>query len=621
MSKLVKNEQWRVSILISKMDNKEITKPKFQRKKKWDILPKKENNPNEKSYITFLFEVKNSVHAITFGQNMDLNKITFTNIDGNNRLNAIKHFIDKPFEIFPEYLDELIIFIDTLSNLEDNDKNMLKTIFKDISYSNIIEMKFHKYFETIDKHDFYIKKLKNKRDEFEAIIDIIQNKLKINGIDRFDQFVSINVNLFEGYNTDELCKIFEDINKFNSKLTEIELLACRLYNIDNFKIKNNIIEQSIINEIKKHYDEKCNDEALICYKYEIDNKINAYDFIVGFQNYCNREYKIIEKIDNNGISLFFKLYKNIYNNLDNTFNDENVNEFIDNIIYSCDIIKKIYDKIFTEQINNKLFNTSCENKFSTLKKNNIYIIISAIWGYKKIATKDKIIINTIEKIILYHFILNDIKDKKTKELHQINDSIHFEGGGYFIDANAKKLINNPSSINEKIDKISFKKLINDLFVEGDKPIPRLLENGRNKCDKRRNRKFYEKCLLFYYYKAKVPTNLLNNKFSIEHIYPFSSNWEGKIDIDRIGNIVPIIDEINSKRNNKHISKYVELDINHNFINFIDVLPKDNAYNSVISHAETNKKNPPAIINNDKYIEQCKSIEKSYLDNFLKCLFT
>jgi hypothetical protein len=33
MSKLVKNEQWRVSILISKMDNKEITKPKFQRKK------------------------------------------------------------------------------------------------------------------------------------------------------------------------------------------------------------------------------------------------------------------------------------------------------------------------------------------------------------------------------------------------------------------------------------------------------------------------------------------------------------------------------------------------------------------------------------------------------------
>jgi hypothetical protein len=58
MSKLVKNEQWRVSILINKMDNKEISKPKFQRKKKWDILPKKENNPNEKSYIMFYLMLK-----------------------------------------------------------------------------------------------------------------------------------------------------------------------------------------------------------------------------------------------------------------------------------------------------------------------------------------------------------------------------------------------------------------------------------------------------------------------------------------------------------------------------------------------------------------------------------
>jgi len=615
MSKFVKNEQWRVSILISKMDNKEISKPKFQRKKKWDILPKKENNPNEKSYIMFLFEVKNSVHAITFGQNMYQNKITFTNIDGNNRLNAIKHFIDKPFEIFPEYLDELISFINTLSNLEENDKNFLINIFNTISYSNIIEIKFHKYFESINKHDFYVKKIKNKRDEFEAIIDIIQNKLKINEKDRFDQFVSINVNLFEGYNTDELCKIFEDINKFNSKLTENELLACRLYNIDNFKIKNNIIEQSIINEIKNYYHEKCNNEALICYKYETNNKINAYDFIVGFQNYCNEKYKIIKKIDNDGMSLFFKLYKNIYN-LDNTFTNKNVNEFIDNIIYSCDIIKKIYDTIFTEQINNKLFNTTCENKFSTLTKNNIYIIISAIWGYNKIGTKDKIIINIIEKIILYHFILNDIKCKEIKERYQINDAIHFEGGGYFIDNNAKKIINNPEIINDKINKDNFKDLINDLFKEGNRPIPRLLENGRPKCDKRRPRKFYEKCLLFYYYKAKVPTNLLNNKFSLEHIFPFSSSWEGEIDIDRIGNIVPIIDEINNKRNNKHISKYIELDIDHNFINFIDVLPKDNVYNIVISHSEIK----PTIISNDKYIEYCKSTEQLYLYNFLKCLF-
>ena len=32
--KRIKNEQWSVKQLISKIDNKEITKPQFQRKKK-----------------------------------------------------------------------------------------------------------------------------------------------------------------------------------------------------------------------------------------------------------------------------------------------------------------------------------------------------------------------------------------------------------------------------------------------------------------------------------------------------------------------------------------------------------------------------------------------------------
>ena len=52
--KKIKNEQWSVRELISKINNKEISKPKFQRKRKWDILPKNDNTPNEKSYIKFL---------------------------------------------------------------------------------------------------------------------------------------------------------------------------------------------------------------------------------------------------------------------------------------------------------------------------------------------------------------------------------------------------------------------------------------------------------------------------------------------------------------------------------------------------------------------------------------
>ena len=44
--KEVKNEQWSVKSLAHKVESKEIYKPKYQRKRKWDILPKKENVPN-----------------------------------------------------------------------------------------------------------------------------------------------------------------------------------------------------------------------------------------------------------------------------------------------------------------------------------------------------------------------------------------------------------------------------------------------------------------------------------------------------------------------------------------------------------------------------------------------
>ena len=617
-TKNVKNEQWSIKLLVEKIKNNNIIKPKFQRKKKWDLNNKTENNPNEKSYIQFLCGVKNSVHAITFGQNMNSKGITYTNIDGNNRLNAIKHFIDKPFELYPEYLDELINFIDTLSNLEPNENKMLKEIFKVISYSNIIEMKFHKFFETIDKHDFYVNKLKHKREEFDDLIEIIQSKLSINDtcIDRFDTNVYINVNLFEGYSINELCNIFEEINKFNSKLTEIELLACKLYTNCDFAITNNVLEKSIMNEIKEYYKEKCKDEILQCYNFEDNDEINAFDFIVGFQNYCNTTYTIIERSDNNGLSLFFKLYKMLYNGFDK-FNNENVNNFIENIIYSCKMLSKITNTIFTSKINNKLFNSTCENKFKTLKRNNLYVIISSILGYKKLNIDEKCIINAIEKALLYHFILSDLKDIEKKKLYKDSDIIQYESGGNFIDNHAKTIYQKPSIICDKITKDIMDKLISELFLEGDKPIKRNLESGKKTEPNRRQRKFFEKCLLYYYYKSKVSLEILDNNFSIEHIYPFSSNWNNDLDIDRFGNIIPIIDEINNKRQNKHISKYEELDKEYNFMKWIkDIIPNIKSYDSIISHNDKT----PLILDNKKYNELCKNNEKKYLVNFIKCLF-
>ena len=119
-----------------------------------------------------------------------------------------------------------------------------------------------------------------------------------------------------------------------------------------------------------------------------------------------------------------------------------------------------------------------------------------------------------------------------------------------------------------------------------------------------------------YYKNKVPNEFLNKYYWVEHIFPFSSSWENDLDIDRLGNIIPIQNELNSKRNNKHISEYEKYD-EDNFIGYIkDIIPSNDIYNKIISH-ELKK---PNIYDYKLYNELCDSNEKIYVDNCIKYLF-
>jgi hypothetical protein len=622
ITKRIKNEQWSIKELISKINNKEISKPQFQRKKKWDILPKNSNIPDERSYIVFLYNTCNSVHAITFGQENTGQYMKFSNIDGNNRINTIKHFIDCPFHIFSEYLNDLYKFIKTLE-IEELDKDLLKQIFSKLTYNEIIYFRYHKYFNE-NRYDILYKKIKIYREEFDQIIEDIQKRLKINGIDNFDSTVKINVNLFEGYNIDELCKIFEDINKYDSKLTDTELLACSLFNETNFIISDKIIKSKIEECIEEYYIEKSNDEALTCYKYNSTNDIiNAHDFIIGFQNYCNKIYNFIDKSTIDGLSLYFKLYKILYDGYSDKktnkthFTTENITNFTKKIIDSCEILNKTINNIFSNKI--KLFNNSCQEKLNKLKKNNLCLLFCTIIGFKNNKTPENIIIHNIEKCLLYHFMLNDLKNNDLKKGFKSDDSITYIAGGTHIEHLSNQLLINPELISNKIEKQTFSKLISDLYNEINNPYKRKLENGKNKNNNRRNINFYEKVLMIYYYKNKIPVNMLNNDFSIEHICPNSSEWVGELDKDRTGNLIPIIDTINSSRGNRHINEYKKNKNGIIFCTFIkDIIPNDELYDSIILHT---KNQVPNIIDIDKYNKMCENNEQIYKDNFISILFS
>ena len=623
--KRIKNEQWSVKQLISKIDNKDITKPKFQRKKKWDIFPKKnKSSPNELDYIKFLYDTENSVHAITFGQESASHRIFYSNIDGNNRINAIKHFMDRPFEIFSEYLKALFDIFDKI-----NSENILKIkeIFNKLSYEQIIKMKTPaKFFRQEDKRELF-EEIRVQEEAIEQEVEKIQKKILVNRTDYFESTVKINVNLFEGHNTDELCKTFEDINKYNSNLTETELLACRLHGICNFNIDDNLFETKLKRCIKQYYEDKSKAEVLYCYQFGEEGKINAHDFIVGFQNLCSQNCDLISTSNVDGLSLFFKLWKTLNKKKTekkteeisfhkDVFTTENVNVFIKNINYSCNILQETISNIFTDKINDKLFNNSCREKIKTLKKNNLFMLIISIIGFKEKQEQKKVIIKNLEKCLFYHFFVSDLKNKDKREEYYNNDPINLRGGGILIESYCQKILKKPETIINKLDKHLFDKLLNDLFNEQNSPHKRKLDNDKNKNDKRRKIKFFEKSLMFYYYKGKIPTNMLDNEFSIEHIMPNSSEWEGELDKDRTGNLIPIISTINSQRGNKHIKTYKKTDEGKQFCEFIkDIIPNNDDYDIIIKHDRK-----PIIKNNVKYNEMCEKNEYIYKLNFSNCLF-
>ena len=611
---IIKNEQWYVKDLISKIDNNIIKKPQYQRKRKWDIIPKKENNPNEKSYIEFLFKKKNSVHAITFGQETIDSKLIYSNIDGNNRINAIHHFLKKPFEIFGEYLVDLNNIID---NSESDDKGKLKKIFSSLSYDKFLKIKrLNNFFEGISESELYEKMDKQLFVDIDEEISKIQTKIKIDGEEEFHREVIINVNIFEGYTTHQLCETFEEINKYNSKLTETELLSCRLYNVIDFSINDNVIKTELNNSIKQYYINKSDGETLDCYEYTDDSNMNAHDFIMGLHTLHSDKYtQFIDKPGSDGLSLYFKLWTALYTDY-NTFTTENVNNFIKNIVFSCELLTETYDKIFTDKINEKLFNHSVKKKIGSLKKNNMFIIFCFILGCNNNGVDRNEIISKLELALLYHFFTSDIKDKDKREFYKNSDKITGMSGASHIKDLANKLLKNPNILIENITHEIYIDLLKDLFNETNNPYERKLENGKPRNEKRRQLRFFEKTCMFYYYKENMPTNLLDNDFSIEHIIPNSSDWTNIIDKDRTGNLFPIFSKINSSRGNKHINCYKKTTEGKNFLEFVkNVIPSDEEYEGIV---EYNSK--PIVKDNDMYNKMCKKNEGIYIDCMIKCLF-
>lgn len=617
-SMIITNISWTLAQLWEKV--KYLKKPKFNRDLVWDIIPiknsdkKQKTKANFKEYILFLMKTNNSVYPLSLGSHIINNTEFWYVIDGNNRINAIITFLDNPHKIFSEYYNVLFDYIDNINNEKINKehKKQIKTTIVKFNYRKLST--FNRLDDNLDEDLLDILDRKNLKEIENRIIEI-QQKLRSKDGTPFDNCIRILINDFKHGTDTEYSELFENLNKYQNTFSQNQILAAVLSEVI-IVMKDFQLKCEILKKVVEYYDNRGKNEVVEKYQMKLDfnQELSAYDFMVGFQNFYSEKYKIIGPFTQDGTSLFFKVFTNIYGSVLNKTNytESNINDFIIKVTFACDIIENAFKKIMPENINNKYYNQQINGINSKLIPDNAMVIlfISNIVNIDKLSEKE--IINKNRCIIIYHLLcdkkyLKNINDENLKSL-KFHDKLNYQPGGNFINNECAKILKGENIFIITKEQISY--LLNEVLKCSY--TNRL--NNKSSSKKRRHLNMFDKILISTFWFVNMSNYYSKQTFETEHITPFSSTCEGDIDIDRIGNLFPTLDYINSKRSNKNLEIYYKPE-NIGFTNLISILLPLN-YDEI--NKRDGKKNNISSI--EKYNEYCNKNEELYIKTLLDNLF-
>ena len=613
----ITNTTWTPAELLERYSK--IKKPKFNRDLVWSVKSidnntTKKKRANFEEFLQFLFKTRNTVSAISLGSYLHNNEEYHVVIDGNNRINAIVAFFTCPYNVFTLYYKELFDYISLIPDdkMNMNIKENCKNIIQKLSYR---QLSTFNRLDDIISDEIEIDRLVMR--DIERKIVEIQKNLRFPDGSPYDTHIKLVINEFKNGTSKEYCETFEDINKYSNTLSHNELLAATLFETI-ITIADQNLKCKIITKIKEYYDSRGNDEVLETYSMELNFNmpISAYDFMVGFQNYCSDEYKIIEQFSADGTSLFFKIYGYLYGSIEkDKFTEDIIKVFIDKVLFACNIISQAYKTIMPVNINDNLFNKSSKNdSCKLLAKNAMSILFISV-----IANKDKIsdnnLIKKVRLVVIYHLLCNQKYLKNVSEenikIVKTYDKMEYVAGGSYIDNICKSIIEQDSTQIFDISREIFQKLLN--FNLNSSLNEKTNDEERN-TNKRRQLNFFDKILVSNFFNKKMPNSYLKERYSIEHTSPYSSSWEGSIDINRLGNLFPTLEKINSSRGNNNLDIYYNTS-NIEFTKFIQELLPEN-YNEINSR-EGRK---TTIVDIDKYNNFCNNNEKLYIKTLIDDIF-
>ena len=212
--------------------------------------------------------------------------------------------------------------------------------------------------------------------------------------------------------------------------------------------------------------------------------------------------------------------------------------------------------------------------------------------------------------ILFHILTGKIPDDDDRAKFRDKDKLRSHAGGGYVDNTCANIFkNNPEFIIDSIEESLFKQLLKKKFKN--------IEN--RKYNKNKDRQKYTilhnilYCILF---KDKVPVDMFQREFSLEHLIPFSSSYQNKLDINRLGNVFPMEIISNKKRGTKPFHVYEEICPQY-FNLVINNLCDKITYDSIVSYDDNNK---PFIKDNDKYEQMCSRNEDIFVNEIMEKLF-
>jgi hypothetical protein len=295
------------------------------------------------------------------------------------------------------------------------------------------------------------------------------------------------------------------------------------------------------------------------------------------------------------LELVFRCYGFIAGNNGFAIKIDFMNRFLETIVTICAFIEKIGQELYFSNVS-KYMDKYCL-KFS---KNSLAILITHIYSYFDEISRPEFVLE-IKRIIVYHILMDIMKNKQAKEALCLYDALKYRGGGALVMNIGLSIVNKTKRLCAP-DRKQFVTTIDIIRREN-------INNVLSRPKARTQISQFKVMVLCSYFNQYVPRNMCAEKKELDHIIPWSCTWsESELDINRLGNLQLLGMLPNRlKSNGPILDKFIKehkLDYLH--------YPCEKLYKSIVSSEN--------IINVLEYTRMCEERENMYIGAFMGMLW-